>query len=82
MTERQIPYGPDLMFSELNDVKPIQNWEDLLLTSRELAEGVFDIMTNEDSGMYLAWEKMTPEQEKRVKTLVAEFLEQQILERF
>lgn len=83
MTETQLPYGPDLMFSELHDVKkPIQNWDDLLLSSRELAEAVFDLMINEDFGMYVAWEKMSPEQEKRIKHLMAEYLEREILERF
>jgi hypothetical protein len=83
MTKLQRAYGPDMTIHDLHEFKkPIQNWDDLLLSSRELAEGVFSIMINEDFGMYVAWEKMGPEQEKRIKHLMAKYLEREILERF
>lgn len=84
MTETQMDYGPDLTYHDLGIApkRPKQDWGDILLSARELAEGAFDIMTNEDFGMYIAWEKMSLEQEKRIKRLLAEYLEKEILERF
>lgn len=78
-----IEYGENYMTRPIPEPKqPIQDWNDLLATAKELAEGVFSIMINENFGMYLAWENMGPEEEKRVKHLMAEYLEKEILERF
>lgn len=82
MTETQVPYGPDLTIHDLVEVrKPTQPWDEILLSAREIADGVFSLMINEDFGFYTAWEKMSREKEQRVKHLLAEYLEKELLER-
>jgi hypothetical protein len=84
MAETQMAYGPDMTFNDRfpEDRKPKQPWDEILLTARELAEGAFALLINEDFGFYNAWEKMSREEEQRIKHLLAEWLEKELLERY
>jgi hypothetical protein len=61
--------------------QPVQEYEDVIRQAREWAEGAFDLLTNENAGFYQAYEVMTKEEDKRLKHLLAEWLEAQILDR-
>jgi hypothetical protein len=81
--ERQKIYGPDMTQHDLIDIhKPKQPWDEIIVSARELAEGAFALLINEDFGFYNAYERMSPEQEKRIRHLLAEWLEKELLERY
>jgi hypothetical protein len=81
--ETQKPYEWDATVHDIYEVsKPKQSWDELLLSAKQMAEGAFDLMTNESSGFYIAWEKMSREEELRIKHLLTEYIEKELLERF
>ncbi len=84
MIEIQANHGPDLTTHDLGQglTKPKQPWDEIIISAKELTEGVFSIIINENVGLYNVWERMTREEEQRIKGLLAEYIEKEILERF
>ena len=74
---------PDFTYHDLHpDAGQIKNHYDLSVSARELAKGCYEIIVNEDLGLFMAWENLTKEEDDRIIRLVAGYLEKEILERW